>query len=45
MAIGTHEIPINYGGDMRNSTLWIPATDGIARSMNTVARLAAMAKA
>ena len=45
MAIGTREIPISYGGDMRNSTLRIPAAkDGIVRSMNTVARLAAMAK-
>jgi len=46
MALGTREIYIHYGDGMVDSKLRLPAANaGTARNMNTVAKLAAMAKA
>jgi uncharacterized protein (DUF1697 family) len=46
MALGTREIYVFYGDGMADFKLKIPvAKNGTARSMNTVAKLAAMAAA
>ncbi|WP_313914536.1 DUF1697 domain-containing protein [Tahibacter sp.] len=46
MALGAREIYIHYGDGMADSKLKVPAANaGTARNMNTVAKLAAMAKA
>lgn len=45
VALGGREIYVHYGSNMADSRLRIPAAkEGTARNMNTVARLAAMAK-
>ena len=44
ISLGQREIYVDYGGDMGQSKLRLPAASaGTARNMNTVARLAAMA--
>jgi uncharacterized protein (DUF1697 family) len=46
MSLGTREIYVHYGSGMGTSKLRIPAAkEGTARNMNTVAKLAEMAKA
>lgn len=46
MRLGKREIYVHYGDGMADSKLRIPAAkDGTARNMNTVAKLAALAKA
>lgn len=45
IALGTREIYIDYGAAMRDSKLRVPAAEaGTARNLNTVAKLAAMAR-
>lgn len=45
MALGTREIYVHYGAGMGTSKLRIPATkQGTGRNMNTVAKLAEMAR-
>ena len=46
VALGRREIYVRYGDDMGHSKLKIPAAkNGTARNMNTVAKLAVMARA
>lgn len=46
IAVGTRELYVHYGDGMADSKLKIPAAKaGTARNMNTVAKLAEMAKA
>jgi len=46
IALGDREIWIDYGGAMRDSKLRVPGAEaGTARNLNTVAKLAAMARA
>ena len=45
IALGLREIYVHYGDGMADSTLRIPAAKaGTARNMNTVAKLAEMAR-